>query len=89
MGKTGKKVIDIVNERIMAQLAMSLMSGESAPWQKPWVTIPKQSVGGHKYTGINRLMVAWDDEDFYVPAGYLRKNGGTKKEGAEDRLIIF
>jgi len=89
MSKTGKKVIDIVNERIMAQLAISLMAGEPAPWQKPWITVPKQSVGGHKYNGINRVLLSWDDEDFYVPAGYLKRHGGTKKEGAEERLVIY
>lgn len=84
-----KQVVDIVNDRIMAQLAISLMKGEPAPWQKPWITVPKQSIGGHHYRGINRVLLSWDDEDIYISAKQIGKKGGKTIEGAESRLVVF
>lgn len=89
MSDTKKRVVDIVNERIMAQLAISLMSNEPAPWQKPWIVVPKQSINGHHYRGVNRVLLSWDDEDFYISANQIGRKGGKTIEGAESRLVIY
>jgi len=78
-------VVQIVTDRILAEMEKGVI-----PWDKPWIAIPKQNLVTKKpYQGINRLLLAFDSEEFYLSFNQVKKLGGTIKKGSKSRLVIF
>ena len=77
--------IDIVVDKITEQLEKG-----TVPWKQPWFSCEKQNLVTRKpYKGINRLLLAIDDEQFYLTFNQLKKLGGSVKKGAKSRMVIF
>jgi len=82
-GETRNAAINEANRLIKGELIKARLSDEKlAPWQQPWIVIPKQNyVSGHQYKGMNRFLVPSTCE-FYVTEKKAVELGGTKKEEA-------
>lgn len=81
-------VYDIVTERICKQLSEGII-----PWEKPWLCIRGERVGGwsHKtgtsYSLVNQLMLPSEGE--YITFRQIRDEGGQLKQGATGYPIVF
>jgi len=83
------KVIEEVNKEIRNLLVESRLTGGLAPWQQPWVVIPKRNYDtGRQYNGINRVLLANDPEISYITHASAKKHGGEIIEGAKARIIV-
>ena len=55
-------VSKIVLDKILSELEKGVV-----PWKRPWIAVPKQNIVTKKpYQGINRLLLAYDNEEFYL-----------------------
>lgn len=81
-------------ERIVNSIINTMNQGV-APWRKPWSTVPQQSVKGHSYRGINRLVVEMTSlikgytDPRWVTFDQCKKQGGTVRKGEKGTLVLF
>lgn len=80
-----------VAEMVTGKILEAMRATGKAPWQKPWNSIYYQNaVSGHKYRGINVLMLAlFGNDSHYVTFNQVRAAGGKVKEGAKAKQIVF
>jgi len=79
-----------VNEAITTELFVAKMSGDVAPWHRPWFSQEKQNFHSKKpYKGLNRFTLASDHEDFYLTFKQVGMLGGNVKKGAKARMVVF
>jgi len=78
-------VLEIVTNRILAEMEKGVL-----PWERPWIVIPKQNmVTKRPYQGINRFLLAFETEEFYLSFNQVKQLGGKIKKGAKSQLVIF
>ena len=79
------KVSEIVVERILAE-----MQKGTIPWERPWIIIPRQNLVTRKpYSGVNRFLLADDNEEYYLSFKQIRDLGGRLKKGSKAKMVIF
>lgn len=80
------KVHEIVTKQIIESLDKGII-----PWVKPWDTIaPHNAESKRKYSGINALLLAYDElGPSYITFNKVKENGGTVKKGTKTRLVTF
>ena len=80
-----KNVCEIVVDRILEEMQKGV-----APWERPWIVIVKQNmVTKRPYQGINRLLLAFENEEYYLSFNQTKQLGGKIKKGAKSQLVIF
>lgn len=78
-----------VSEIVVAGLLEEMAKGV-VPWGRPWLIIPKQNLTSKiPYRGINRLLLACDNENYYITFNQAKELGGSIKAGAKARQVIF
>ncbi|OGS23243.1 MAG: hypothetical protein A2252_09160 [Elusimicrobia bacterium RIFOXYA2_FULL_39_19] len=78
-------VTEIVTNKILAEMEKGVV-----PWERPWIVIPKQNMVSKKpYGGINRLLLAFENEDYYLSFNQVKQLGGKIKKGAKAQIVIF
>lgn len=76
-------------EIIINDILEELKSGV-APWNKPWFSIGKCNLEtGHIYRGINTLLLASSEDQFYLTFKQVQALGGSVKAGSKGRRICF
>lgn len=83
-----KSVYEIVTERVIRQI-----SEGTIPWEKPWVSIGGNRVGGYahrtgnSYSLINQMMLPEPGE--YITPRQVQEEGGSIRPGAVGYPIVF
>lgn len=87
---TNKAKFDVA-EMVTGKVLETMRRTGKVPWQKPWNSIHFQNaVTGHKYRGVNVLMLALFGADtHYVTFKQAKAAGGKIREGAKAEQIVF
>ena len=75
-------IIDLVQKMMVDE--------KKVPWRKPWITVSKRNwVSGKEYRGINRLLLGFYPDSFYMTFNQAQTLGLRIKEGAKSKIVIF
>jgi len=77
-------VKDIVVSRILDQLEKG-----TPPWKQPWFNVGKGNINGHVYTGLNRLLLADCQDQYYMTFNQALGLGGAVKKGEKGKQVVF
>ncbi len=76
-------------EIIINDILKELESGV-VPWHKPWFAIGKCNLqSGHVYKGINQLLLASTEDEFYLTFKQIQELNGSLKAGSHGKHICF
>jgi antirestriction protein ArdC len=80
-----------VAEIVTGKVLETMRATGKVPWQKPWASIHYQNaVTGHKYRGVNVLMLAlFGTDTHYVTFKQVQAGGGRIKEGAKSEIVTY
>lgn len=79
------KAKDIIINDILAEMESGVV-----PWEKPWFAIGKCNLeSGHVYKGINQLLLASAEDEFYLTFKQVKELGGSVNAGAHGKHICF
>jgi antirestriction protein ArdC len=87
---TTKAKFDVA-EMVTGKVLETMRRTGKVPWQKPWASIFFQNaVTGHKYRGVNVLMLAlFGSDTHYLSFKQIQAAGGRINEGAKAQQIVF
>ena len=78
---------------IITQKIIDILEAGIIPWQKPWKggCQPMNLKTGHKYKGINHILLALGDFDtpYFLTFNQIRELGGKLKSGSQGNMIIY
>ena len=78
-----------VNQAIKELLVIARLTGESVPWKKEWIIIPKRNYDSNRlYSGINRWLLSFDSEICYITKNSIEKHNGKLTDNAKMRLVV-
>lgn len=83
--KNGKgeriKTLDVINDMIIEELTIAKLGEEDLLWHRPWVVYPRQNYVTHReYNALNRLLLGFDGQEFFVTRAQLAKLKADLKE---------
>jgi antirestriction protein ArdC len=75
-------ILDLVQKMIEEE--------KKVPWRKPWISVSKRNwVSGKEYRGINRLLLGFCQDSFYLTFNQASKLGFRIKTGAKSKVVVF
>ena len=85
-GGAVRNAYEVIAERVLDALEQGV-----APWRRSWVTLQPQSVHGHRYRGVNALLLGLADygDPRWITYRQAMKAGGHVRRGERGEGIIF
>jgi len=83
------KHLQTVNQEIRNMLVDARINDELVPWKRPWIILPKRNYdSGVCYRGINRWLLSFDPEIFYITPDSIKKKELKEPEGAIASIVV-
>lgn len=88
---TAPKGVEQVNTEIKKRLLKARLTGERAPWQQPWMIVPKKNFQTkHQYKGLNRILLSGEEDEYYITRKQIEKyKNAVIPEGIESRIVVL
>jgi antirestriction protein ArdC len=80
------KVNEVITNKILGAIGQGII-----PWNRPWQSLDVQSVDGHRYRGINRMLLSWASysDPRFVTFNKCHELGGQVKGKEHGWPIVF